>query len=28
MNTRTGTFYLKEILPHAGYDKWCRSDVK
>lgn len=28
INTRTGTIYLKEILPHAGYDKWCRSDVK
>ncbi|WP_206002121.1 type II toxin-antitoxin system HigB family toxin [Pseudomonas viridiflava] len=28
INTRNGTIYIKDILPHAGYDKWCRSDVK
>lgn len=28
INTRNGTIFIKDILPHAGYDKWCRSDVK
>ncbi|MGE8176890.1 MULTISPECIES: type II toxin-antitoxin system HigB family toxin [Pseudomonas] len=28
INPRNGTIYIKDILPHAGYDKWCKSDVK
>lgn len=28
INTRTGTIYMKDILPHAEYDKWGRNDVK
>jgi mRNA interferase HigB len=25
---RTGTLYIKAILSHAEYDKWCRSDIR
>lgn len=28
INTMNGTIYVKDILPHAGYDKWCKSEVK
>ena len=28
LNARTGTLYIKAILSHAEYDKWCRSDVR
>ncbi|MGB5956487.1 MULTISPECIES: type II toxin-antitoxin system HigB family toxin [Pseudomonas] len=28
LNTRTGTLYIKAILSHAEYDKWCKSDVR
>lgn len=28
INTRNGSIYIKDILPHAGYDKWWKSDVK
>ncbi|EJN20438.1 type II toxin-antitoxin system HigB family toxin [Pseudomonas sp. GM80] len=28
INTKTGTIYIKDILPHAGYDKWWKGDVK
>ena len=28
INTLNGTIYIKEILPHAAYDKWWRSEVK
>jgi len=28
INTMNGTIFFKEILPHAEYDKWCRSDFK
>ncbi|MFP3446985.1 type II toxin-antitoxin system HigB family toxin [Pseudomonas sp. SIMBA_067] len=28
LNARTGTLYIKAILSHAEYDKWCRSDIR
>lgn len=28
INTLNGTIYIKDILSHADYDKWCKSDVK
>ncbi len=28
LNARTGTLYIKAILSHAVYDKWCRSDIR
>lgn len=28
INQRNGTIYIKDILSHAEYDKWCKSDVK
>jgi len=28
INPRNGTIFIKDILSHAAYDKWCKSDVK
>jgi len=28
VNTRNGTIYIKEILSHAEYDKWCKTEVR
>lgn len=28
ISTHVGTIYIKDILSHADYDKWCKSDVK
>jgi len=28
VNTRNGTIYIKDILSHAEYDKWCKTDVR
>lgn len=27
INPLNGTIYIKEILPHSGYDKWWKHDV-
>lgn len=28
LNSRNGTLYIKDILSHAEYDRWLRTDVK
>lgn len=28
INTKNGSIYIKDILPHSGYDKWWKSEVK
>ncbi|WP_205299756.1 type II toxin-antitoxin system HigB family toxin [Pantoea sp. Ap-967] len=28
INTRAGTIFIKSILSHAEYDRWCRNDVR
>lgn len=28
INTKNGTIYIKDILPHADYDKWWQNEVK
>jgi len=28
LNTKTGTLYVKDILPHSGYDKWWKSEIR
>ncbi|WP_338522067.1 type II toxin-antitoxin system HigB family toxin [Pseudomonas batumici] len=28
INTKNGSIFIKDILPHASYDKWWQSEVK
>jgi len=28
INTKSGIIFIKDIFPHAVYDKWWRSEVK
>ncbi|WP_296253685.1 type II toxin-antitoxin system HigB family toxin [Pseudomonas sp. UBA4194] len=28
INVNNGTIFIKAILSHAAYDKWCKADVK
>ncbi|WDY57759.1 type II toxin-antitoxin system HigB family toxin [Pseudomonas sp. PSKL.D1] len=28
INPRMGTIYIKAILSHPEYDKWCKSDIR